>query len=104
MISITVNEKCYNLTKNESLKIEDFDTELYVFNSITDNIIVLNSTSRFIFYLFYNEQRYRRFTVNELISEMKKEYIMTTDEEDSFEADLHSILETMIGEGVFCVQ
>ena len=104
MINITVNNKNYNLLKNQSLKTEDFDSEMYVYNPITDNIVVLNTTSRFIFCWFCHVTKDQRCTVKNLLSEIKKEYIMTIDDEVAFEEDLQLLLDTMIAEGVFYVQ
>ena len=46
----------------------------------------------------------QRCTVKNLLSEIKKEYIMTIDDEVAFEEDLQLLLDTMIAEGVFYVQ
>ena len=104
MINITVNNNNYNLLKNQSLKTEDFDSEMYVYNPITDNIVVLNTTSRFIFCWLCQMTKDQRCTVKNLLSEIKKEYIMTIDDEVAFEEDLQLLLDTMIAEGVFYVQ
>lgn len=104
MINVTVNNKNYNLLRNQYLKTEDFDTELYVFNPVTDNIIVLNTTAKFIFCLFCHRTINQQYTVEFLISEIQKEYIMTKDDEVTFEEDLQLFLDTMIAEGIFYVE